>query len=447
MIKLLILFTTSAFVAPKPVFAHAIGQLYTLPLPLWLYLYGAGAALIVSFLLIGFFAKQSNQSLPHINIKVHPWLIYFFQALSLGLFALTIFSGLFGSQSPIDSFAVNFFWIIFLLGFTYLSAILGNIWQIINPWKIIFSHLDFVKPKLSYPKNLAYLPALIFYFILIWLELLSGGLGVKPNTLSQILLIYSTFTFIAVYLYGTDWFKYGEFFSVYFSLVGKLSFFQKTNSLLKEKADHLNLLLFILFMLSSTAFDGFRATSSWFRFYFNNLTPLENFLGENGYQIVQTVLLLLSPLFFLSFYLLAIYCLKKITKTKLSIKDLSLNFAFSLIPIALAYNVAHYYTLLINSGQTFIALLSDPLNLGWNLLGTADYIGNPYILGASFIWHSEVVVIILGHILAVLFAHLIALKLFKRKQALISQIPMLLLMVGYTITGLWILSQPLTQGG
>ena len=230
----IILLTIIALVFPKPVFAHAIGQLYTLPLPLWLYLYGAGAALIVSFLLIGFFAKESNQTLPHINLKVHPWVISFFKILSMGLFALTIFSGLFGSQSSIDSFAVNFFWIIFLLGFTYLSAIFGNIWQVINPWKILFSFFGFSKPNLTYPKNLAYLPTLVFYFLLIWLELLSGGLGTKPNILSQMLLIYTTLTLLAAYLFGADWFQYGEFFSVFFKQVSRLSFYQKSDSILKE---------------------------------------------------------------------------------------------------------------------------------------------------------------------------------------------------------------------
>ncbi len=444
MIVLLLILIT--LVLPKPVYAHALGQLYTLPIPLWLYLYGAGAALIVSFLLIGFFTKESNHSLLHFNLKIHPGIILFFKILSLGLFVLTIVSGLFGSQSSIDNFGTNFFWIIFLLGFTYLSAIFGNIWQVINPFKNILSLLGDSKPMFTYPKSLGYFPALIFYFLLIWLELLSGGIGVRPNILSQILLLYTTITFSGVITFGQDWFKYGEFFSVFFGLIGKLSPFGKQTDILKDKPNHFSLLLFILFMLSSTAFDGFRATSTWFRFYYNHISPFENLLGENSYQIAQTVLLLLSPLFFLSFYFLAIYLLKLVTKTKHSLMDLSLDFAFSLIPIALAYNVAHYYTLLVNSGQTFIALLSDPLNLGWNLFQTANYATNSSLLGASFIWHSEIIVIILGHILAVFIAHLVALKLFPRKQALISQIPMLLLMVGYTIMGLWILSQPLTTG-
>jgi hypothetical protein len=440
-------FTFYFLLFPLPVSAHAFGVLYTLPLPLWLYLYGAGAALVVSFFLIGFFAKDSTHSLPHLNLKINSFFISLFKSLSLGIFILTIISGFVGSQSPIDSFAINLFWIIFLLGFTYLCAIFGNLWQAINPWKIIFSFFGNVKPVFQYPKKIGYLPALSFYFIWIWLELLSGGLAIRPFILSQILVIYSVITLLSTYLFGKDWFCYGEFFSVYFNLIGKLSFFQKKDEIFTKKADHITLLIFILFMLSSTAFDGFRGTTVWFRFYYGNIIPLEKELGINQFQSTQTILLLLSPLFFFNFYILAIYLMKRLTKIKSSVENLCLHFAYSLIPIAIAYNVAHYYTLLITQGQIFIRLLSDPLNLGWNLFNTIDFKINPAILGANFIWHSEVVVIIIGHILAVYVSHLLALRILSRKAALISQIPMLILMVGYTITGLWILSQPLTVGG
>lgn len=119
-----------------------------------------------------------------------------------------------------------------------------------------------------------------------------------------------------------------------------------------------------------------------------------------------------------------------------------------MLPIALVYNIAHYYTLFLIQGQSLIPRLSDPFNFGWNLIGTVNYTPNVGIIGASFIWNSQVSFIILGHIAAVYLAHVIALKIFShQKRAVISQIPMLILMVAYTVTGLWILSQPLTIGG
>ncbi len=445
---LMVFLLSTFYYLPSTTYAHAFGTLYTLPLPLWLYLWGAGAALIISFLVIGFFGKSPTQfSFPKFHLKINPLVILFLKSISFFLFWLTILTGFFGDPSAVDNFAVNFFWIIFLLGFTYLSAVFGNIWETINPLKIIVDWFGQLKPILNYPKSLGYIPALIFYVLLIWLELLSGGLGVKPLSLSRILLIYSSLTFLGILIFGRVWFQYGEFFSVFFGLIGKLSPFARPGSLLEEKPTHFSLLLFIIFMLSSTAFDGFRATSTWIRFYYNNLAPLENFLGNSGSQIIQTILLLLSPLFFLNFYLIAIWLMKLFSRSALSVRNLTLHFAFSLIPIALAYNVAHYYTLLLIQGQSIIPSLSDPLNLGWNLFGTADYQTNVGLLGASFVWHSQVFIIIIGHVLAVFLTHMMALKIFNRKQAFISQIPMLFLMVLYTVTGLWILSQPLTIGG
>ncbi len=421
------------FIFPADAYAHAFGTLYTLPIPLWLYLWGAGAALVISFVAIGFFTRESHQfKYPKFYIGINPWIIFFAKIFSLILFCVVILSGFLGIQSPVQNFAPTFFWIIFLLGLTYLSAIFGNIWDIYNPWKIIVLFFNF-KPVIAYPKKLGYFPALIFYFMLIWVEILSSGLGARPQFLSVLLLSYTILNILASALFGVDdWFKFGEFFSVFFGIIAKLSLFSR-DDLLKQRPAFFSQLIFILFMLSSTAFDGFRSTIFYFRYF---------------YSINPTLLLFLSPLLFLILYLLAIILMKMLIKTKLSVIQLSLNFAYSLIPIALAYNIAHYFTLLLIQGQTIIPLLSDPLNKGWNLFGSADYQINVGILGASFVWHFEVLAIILGHILAVIFAHMIALKLFPgRRQALISQIPMLILMVCYTIAGLWILSQPLTVGG
>lgn len=426
---------------PQPVSAHAFGALYTLPLPFWLYSYGAAVALIISFLLIGAFAREGKEfNYPRISLSLNHWIVFLFQILVLAFFVVSILAGFLGIQSPVQNFAPNFFWIIFLLGFTYLSGIFGNFWERLNPWKLILSPFN-LKPTLKYPQILGYTPALVFYFILIWLEILSEGLGARPQFLSILLLTYSFINILGSILFGKDvWFKYGEFFSVFFGIISKLSplrlrsgstTFSKED-VLNTKADHPTLLLFILFALSSTAFDGFRSTTPFFRYFF-----LFN----------QTLLLSLAPILFLILYSLAILLMKLIVKTYFSFKSLSLHFAFSLIPIALAYNIAHYFPLLLIQGQAIITLISDPLSQGWNLLGTSDYQINVGLIGANFVWNFQVLSIIGGHILAVFIAHLLALKLFpNRKQALLSQIPMLLLMIFYTIAGLWILSQPIMAG-
>jgi hypothetical protein len=399
--------------------------------PFWLYLWGGAATLVISFILVGLFLNRTEGNtnrvlnLPRFNLQHFTNLAYTLKIISVLLFILTIVTGLFGVDNSLANFNMTFFWIIFLLGFYYLTALIGDIYDVINPFKIIFSSIK--SQLIKYPLKLGYWPALIFFLILIWLELF---LGVTPFKLSLILVIYSIINFLGISLIGQkDWFEYCELFSVLFRLIGNVGS-------VANPPKHFSLVVFILFMLSSTAFDGIHSTLPWYRL----LVSLGGDLPTE-----QRVGLILSPFIFLALYLLGIQVMKLVTQSKLSVIELSKSFAFSLIPIALAYNIAHYYTLLINQGQEIIRLISDPFGFNWNLFGTGDFQGNLFT-DAGFIWHSQVGVILFGHIMAVYLSHLIALQVFKtRKLATISQIPMLILMICYTMVGLWILSQPITS--
>jgi ABC-type tungstate transport system substrate-binding protein len=126
--------------------------------------------------------------------------------------------------------------------------------------------------------------------------------------------------------------------------------------------------------------------------------------------------------------------------------ELARLFVLSLIPIAVAYHLAHYLSFLLLAGQLIIPLASDPFGFGWDLLGTARYRLNIGIINTRSVWVTAVVAIVVGHIIAVYLAHVMALRVFKENRlALRSQYPMLVLMVGYTIVGLWILAQPIVE--
>ena len=117
-----------------------------------------------------------------------------------------------------------------------------------------------------------------------------------------------------------------------------------------------------------------------------------------------------------------------------------------LVPIAMAYHLAHYFTYLLIQGQLLIRLASDPLGFGWNLFGTARYRPDIGIVGARAVWYTAVVAIVVGHVLAVYVAHVVALREYRdRRAALRSQLPMLVLMVGYTVVSLWIIAQPIVE--
>ena len=119
---------------------------------------------------------------------------------------------------------------------------------------------------------------------------------------------------------------------------------------------------------------------------------------------------------------------------------------YSLLPIAVGYLVAHYLSFLIIQGQLLIPLISDPFGWEWNLLGTGDYVINIAIINARFAWILSLITIVTGHILAVFCSHSIALQITSQSgRILLSQLPMLVLMILYTMTSLWIIAQPIVE--
>jgi len=191
---------------------------------------------------------------------------------------------------------------------------------------------------------------------------------------------------------------------------------------------------FVIVVLAGVTFDGLLETPLWLEIV--RLTPVTQTLG--------TILL---PLLFFGVYL-GFVQLSRILGGggEGGLRRFAAAYAFSLVPIAIAYQVAHFYTYLLIQGQMMISLVSDPLGWGWNLFGTADFEPRYGIVGAGFVWYSQVALIVAGHVIAVYLAHSISLRLLRDPgRALRGQLPMLVLMVLYTMTSLWILAQPIVE--
>jgi hypothetical protein len=223
---------------------------------------------------------------------------------------------------------------------------------------------------------------------------------------------------------------------------------------LKFRADHISLLMFILFMLSSTTYDGLRETVLWRGLYWKNMLALfqplwgddlakaQDLLGP-GYNLYDRFGLLIGPIVYLAIYLIVIYAVKWITGTQKTITELALHFAPSVIPIVVVYNVAHYFTMLMITIPSIPYIITDPFAIGWNLLNIPPRFGTDP-LDMQFVWHSELLLILAGHVISVYIAHLLASLAFaSRRSALLSELPLLVLMVGYTSFGLFVLSLPL----
>ena len=367
---------------------------------------------------------------------------------------------------------MTLFWVAFLLGFTYFTVIFGNIYALVNPWRSLVEWIetlgfDLSKTRLRYPGRLGYLPAVAFYVALIWIELFTFPM---PHFLSVALIVYTMATLAGVFVFGRRiWFEYAELFSVFFRVVGTLAPVEYIDgadgrparvrlrpplmAALHEQPGHATLVLFVLFMLSSTTYDAIHETFFWVSIYWQDLLPLfQPLVGADPvqaqgvltawYMVYQRLGLVLSPFIYLLLYLIVLKAATRLTGTKVPLRTMAVQFTFSLVPIALVYHATHYYTILITEFPKLLPLASDPFGLGWQLFATT---ARPFVpLDMGFIWHTQVLLMLAGHVAAVYLAHVMAMRIFpSQRLGIVSQIPMLMLMVVYTCVGLWVLSLPL----
>jgi len=453
---------------------HGFGQRYDLPISLALYLYAAAGVVVISFVLVVLFTgdqvgakalQYPRRPAPMLaSIARTPWPRIIGGAIGvLGLLTIVV-AGLFGSSNPLYNPAEYLTWIYFWAGLFILSGLVGNLWYLVNPWAALydaFRRMVRVGPVLKLP-NVGVWPAAAAYFSFACLEL-TTGMANRPWLVAILALIYSGVTLAGMILFGRDeWLERCEAFTVLFGIVGRFSPIEAERDetgrismvylrplgvgLLKPSPTGWDRVVFVILMLSTLAFDGILATPSWQDFTIA-LEPIWLPMGTFGFFFVKTLgLLLLSVTFFLvfiTFMELVVYLGRRNVDLKATVSA----FALTLVPIALVYNAAHNYSYVVVQSQGLIPLLNDPLQKGWHLWpAVAGFTPSFALAQASTVWYAQVVLIVIGHVVAVYLAHLRAGERFRTAQrALLSQYPMLLLMVMYTMTSLWILAQPITR--
>jgi hypothetical protein len=419
----------------------------------------------------------------------HPSVLFPCRLFSVGVFALIVLAGLFGSQNPFKNFAPTAVWVVWWVGLAYVSALVGDLWALINPWDTVFRWADGLYRhvrsgsrlalEVPYPEWLGTWPAVVLFLIFAWAELIWAGAEI-PASLADMVVTYSVITWGGMLLFGRErWLQGGEVFSVFFGTLARFAptEFRTGNpdrewalrpygaGLLTTEPIHPSQMVFVVLMLSTVTFDGFIETPVWARivdgvlstpFLYPVLSIFHKTLG-NLLPVIHTVALVLFPVLFLAVYMLVVWLVGFVvaactpgdaSQRRYSTTDLARRFVLTLVPIAIAYHLAHYLSYLLVAGQFIIPLASDPFGFGWDLLGTALYRIDIGIVDARFIWYTAVIAIVIGHIMSVCLAHLMALHVFKDSGlATRSQYPMLGLMVCYTMISLWILAQPIVETG
>jgi hypothetical protein len=361
------------------------------------------------------------------------------RSVAFALFAVVLIGALGGD--PVTNLAPVAVYVWLWVGLAFAHSICGNLWRVLSPWDTLARVLGIGRTsRRPYPKALGAWPATVFLFVFVWLELVAP-FGARPLILGVMMAAYTALTLVGMAAYGRDeWQQHGEAFAVYFALLARIAPFERdTNGVVRLRPVLGALpqlppvpggLAFILVLLGSTTYDGFSRNPVW--------SPWIASLPDAGKIAAGTAGMLAIILLLAGAYALAMLAAARVAGARWH--PLAVSFAHSLVPIAFAYVVAHYFSLLLIEGQQGLALISDPFGVGWNLLGTADWKVNLTIVSAATIWYVQVASIVGGHVGGVVLAHDRAVALFPARTALRTQYALLAVMVLFTLVGLLILS-------
>jgi hypothetical protein len=245
-------------------------------------------------------------------------------------------------------------------------------------------------------------------------------------------------------LYDAEtWTRRGEAFSVYFNLSSRLAIFEKRGGVIGIRPPLAGLpplerppgtVAVVVVMIGTVTFDGLSQGSIW--------TDISTSLFDTlGGTLTNTIGLLAGVGIVAGFYLLGMAGATTVGGG-FDVRTLARAFVHSLVPIALVYVAAHYLTFLLFEGQAIRYTVADPFGQGWNLFGWADAAIDYGLLSQETTWYLQVGLVVAGHVAALALAHDRALALYRQtRTAVLSQLWMLAIMIGFTTMALWLLKQ------
>ena len=450
--------------APDPALAHGLVGRQDLPIPKWLFGWGAAIVLVASFAALAvLWPKPRLEGTPERRVAGLPrWLDVLAGALGIATFALVVYAGFAGSQTTTNNLAPTAIFVLFWVAIPIASVFFGDVFRALNPWRAAARAVAWVAAKVSrggvpapmaYPARLGRWPAAIGILAFAWVELVYSGRG-DPSSLAVLALVYVAIQFVGMALYGIEtWNRYGDGFGVYFGLIARMSplrwaraglFVRKPLSGLTNLDMVPGTVALVCVVIGTTSFDGFSGGPAW-----GNIAPeLTNLFRDIGFgqatalELAFTTGLLVVTLIVAGLYRLGVMGMQTVDPLGAEAPELAARFAHSLVPIGLAYVVAHYFSLLAYEGQRIAYLISDPLGNGSDVFGTSSATVDYTWVSATTIWYVQVGALVIGHVAGLVLAHERALVSFDgdTQVATRSQYWMLVVMIAFTSLGLWLLS-------
>jgi hypothetical protein len=475
----------AALLLPGAAAAHAVSGIdYRFPLPVWLYALAAGLAVLLS-------APAASLAVQPGGTRTSGDLFGPLRRVRLGSIGVVVASfvllsvvvgGLFGPDDFFENPATVVVWIDFWVGLGIVSALIGNVWDFVSPLNAAGRLLDRVLARrgasaMPYPARLGLWPATALLIVWSWMELVWDP-GKEPRTLVLILLAYTGVQFTALAAFGAEaWLARGELFTVVartFARFAPLELYVRRpagecraghclgeerqgcpSCWLDADPDARGVRLrpygagvrreaplgpgggtFVLALLATVVYDGFSQTNQYAR--------LEGFFLDRSTWLalhqtfLDTLLMVAIVAAFALAFLAVVTAVSRLERAPVA--DAARRYAPTLIPIAAVYFVSHYFLYFVYGSQFTIAAVFDPLGREWVPDVESPWKGVP----GQLVWYLQVALIVWGHVIAVFEAHRVSLRVAGApRRAIFAQAPLVLLMVGYTFTGLWVLGQVL----
>jgi hypothetical protein len=431
---------------------HGIAARRDLPLPFSFVVAGAVLALVISFVILIFawrqprFERVGGRPMPELTAVVdNPVVRLVARAVILAAFVwagLAMMAGPDLLTNPIFGFVFVWLWV----GLVPISLLLGQFWRATNPLRTIHrglcaaARIDPEHGLITLPSGIGVWPAAAGLFGFAWLEL------VQPDRTTLAVLRLWALAWLVILVLGAiglgqRWIGAADPFEVYASTIAQMSIWRRVgdqlrlvNPLAGLNAWHAppGATAVVAALLGSTAFDSFANTSWWIQTVQNSAVP----------TVLWTTagLLAMIIIVFVSFSLAAAWMGRYGNRPTTAYPRLMVA---SLLPIVLGYVVAHYATLLIVEGQRTAISFSDPLGRGWNVFGSAEMGVNTAIFeNPTAIAVTQLCAIVGGHVFGIICAHEKSVALLPPERAVRGQVPLLLVMIGYTCAGLLLLFSP-----
>jgi hypothetical protein len=446
--------------------AHGIVGRADLPIPMAWFGVAAAVVLVVSFLAlaVGWSRPQLERVRERPLARVPLVIEVLLGAIGVVVFAATVYAGLAGTDSQADNLAPTAVYVGFWVGVPFATLLLGDVFRLLSPWRALGRATGWVAGRvargalpepLPYPARLGNWPAVAGLIAFAICEL-TWAAARDPAPLAALMLVYLAIQLVGMSLYGVEpWTRRGDAFGVWFSLLARLApLGRRADGRLvlrppvvaaTELAALTGTTALLLAAIGTTAYDGAKE-GPLFNGMIGDLQEGFVDLGLSpgfGLELAFVVGLAVAVAVVAAIWTVGVLGMPR-RDLRLSPRELSRRFAHSLIPIAAAYLVAHYFSLLAYNGQALWSLASDPLGDGSDLFGGAGSGIDYSIVSATGIAYVQLGTLIVGHVAALVLAHDRALVVYgSPRVAIRSQVVMLIVMVVFTILGIGLLSEAL----